>query len=119
MAIETKTDVEKLSILEVERAIATALDLEPVGEQDGVLWVRDGHERYPFSPSCDWNQFGPLMIKYRIALYPTIAWGSGDGVSRREPGWMASPEPGKPIVETDPLAAGCRALLLKIRSRVK
>ncbi len=103
-------DIEALCGLELDREIAERIGLQPVGHEDGVLWVRDGVMNFPFSPTSDWNQFGPLQDKYRIALYPTIARGSGAGIGG-SPGWMGSAIPGAPFVDQHALTAGCRALV--------
>ena len=64
--------------------------------------------------ASSWDSFGPLMIQYRIGLHPTSAWGTGNGVANQKPGWIASMSSGGTVhIDTDPLLAGCKCLLLE------
>ena len=68
--------------------------------------------------STSWGSFGPLMIKYRIGIHPTSAWGTGNGVANTKPGWIASmSNSGTVHIDTDPLLAGCKCLLLEKSKR--
>lgn len=107
------SEIESLSGFTLDRAIAERTGLEFVGVEDDVLWVRDGITNFPFSPTSDWGQFGPLQDKYRIALYPTMARGAGAGQTSGD-GWMASATAGEAFVDAHSLTAGCRALLRAI-----
>ena len=109
-------EIEKLAGAALDREIAERLRLTLAGHEDGVLWVRDEHMRcFPFSPTSDWNQLGPLLLEHRIALYPTMARGTGAG--HGHPGWMGSADPGQPFVDPHILTAGSRALLKRLSSR--
>ena len=66
--------------------------------------------------ATSWGAFGPLMTKYRLGVYPTMACGAGNGTAKRHPGWLASDIPGKPIFDDDPLIAGCKCLLLALKA---
>ena len=91
MAIESRSDIEAMSAAELETALGVP------------------------GATSSWDSFGPLMVLHRIGLYPTAAWGAGNGVANH-PGWLASDTPGKPIIDRDPLIAGCRCILLKLRA---
>ena len=91
MAVETKSDIESMSASELESSIGAT------------------------GATTSWEVFGPLMVSHRIGLYPTSAWGQGNGVANK-PGWLAADIPGKPIIDQEPLIAGCKAILSKMRS---
>lgn len=67
--------------------------------------------------STDWHILGELIIKYRIGIYPTEGWGSGNGVANI-PGWKGTVGSlGGVVTDTNPLLAACRALLFKLSTR--
>lgn len=94
MAIEVKTDVDTMTHEELEKALGVP------------------------GAATSWDSFGPLLIKHRVSIHPTSAWGSGDGVASRLPGWHASMKNlATVIIDTDPLIAGCKCLLTEMRRR--
>lgn len=95
MAIEVKTDIDSMNAAELETALGVP------------------------GAATRWDSFGPLMTLHRISLFPTVAWGIGDGTANRHPGWLATWNHAKVVIETDPMIAGCKCILLKIRAQVK
>lgn len=94
MAIEVKTDIDTMTTAELEIALGVPL------------------------AATNWEIFGQLLVKHRISLFPTTAWGHGDGVASRHPGWLASASCGGTVhIDTDPLIAGCKCLLMELRKR--
>lgn len=94
MAIEVKTDIDAMSALELEIALGVS------------------------GAATRWDSFGHLLTEFRVSLAPTTAWGTGNGVSDKRPGWIATIENlGTVVIDTDPLIAGCKCLLMEYRKR--
>ena len=66
--------------------------------------------------ASSWATFGPLMLEHRICIFPTNAWGQGNGVANK-PGWGASAlDFAKVTIDQDPLHAGCKVILMKLQA---
>ena len=59
-------------------------------DDDALMWVK--LDKWPYSPSADWEQGGPMIERERIAVTPKRDFGKTEsGIEYDNPdGWLAS-----------------------------